>query len=250
MNCLNCNSEVSGSYCSHCGQKTSTARFTFKHIFKADIANQVYSFFKSEIFFTLRELFTRPGYSIKEYIQGKRVNHMNYMSFYLLLTTIGIFLDKYAKVSMAKLSTNDKNSEELLSSYFDLLKNNPKTIIALTIPIVSVFTYLFFKKSKFNLPEHLIMNIYKASAILVITKVVTIFSLGISNLSFLRIVDEVAFYGTIGYSIWFIYQFFEDDKLYSKKNLIIRSCVATLLGVFFSRISVLIYWLLTLNIKQ
>jgi len=71
MKCLNCNSEATGSYCYNCGQKTSTMRFSINHIFKSDIANQYYSFFKNGLFFTLKELATRPGYSIREYILGK-----------------------------------------------------------------------------------------------------------------------------------------------------------------------------------
>ncbi|MGL2988030.1 DUF3667 domain-containing protein [Flavobacterium sp. RSSA_27] len=244
MNCLNCNSEASGSYCYNCGQKTSTTRFSFKQIFKNDIASTFYAFFKSELFFTIKELFTRPGHSVREYLAGKRVNHMNYMSLFILLSAIGIFLDKYAKVSMAALSAEDKASEKIMVNYFNFVRDNPKTFIFITIPIISAFTYLFFKKSKFNFPEHLIMNVYKASALLILSKIVTLFSILSSNIALLKFVDQLVSYGTTGYSIWFLYQFFYDSKLYSKAVLIIRSTVAVLFGLLFSTIFMFIYWLI------
>lgn len=252
MKCLNCDFEAVGTYCQNCGQKTSTMRFSFKQIFKNDIASQFYSLFKNDLFFTLKELATRPGYSIREYIEGKRGNHMNYMSFYLLLSAAGIFLDKYAKVNMAMLNANDKASEKVLGKYFDFVSDNPKTYIFITIPVISVFTFLFFKKSKYNFSEHLIMNVYKASALLIITKIVILLSIITSNIAFLKVVDEILTYAIIGYSIWFLYQFFVDDKIYSKVSIFSRASFSVLLGMLFSTIFMFVYWLIefALNIGK
>ncbi|OOV28688.1 hypothetical protein BXU11_01695 [Flavobacterium sp. LM5] len=243
MNCLNCNSQTTGSYCYNCGQKTSTSRFSFKHIFKTDIANKFYSLFKNDLFFTLKELAIRPGFSIREYIEGKRVNHMNYMSLYLLLSAAGIFLDKYATVSEAAISSEDSGSTKILTQYFDFVRDNPKTYIFITIPVVSVFTFLFFKKSKFNFSEHLIMNVYKASAVLIITKVVTILSILTSNLTFLKVVYDILAYVVFGYSVWFLHQFFYDNKLYSKFSIFSRTSLSVLFGMLFSTIFMFVYWL-------
>jgi len=244
MNCLNCNSQTTGSYCYNCEQKTSTSRFSFKHIFKTDIANKFYSLFKNDLFFTLKELATRPGFSIREYIEGKRVNHMNYMSLYLLLSAAGIFLDRYAKVTEAVLNTTDDESAKAMSNYYNFVRDNPKTFIFITIPVVSIFTYLFFKKSKFNFSEHLIMNVYKASAVLVITKIVTLLSILTSNLSFLKVVNDLLTYVVFGYSVWFLYQFFYDNKIYSKLSIFSRTAFSVLLGMLFSTIFMFIYWMI------
>jgi len=244
MNCLNCNSEVSGSYCFNCGQKTSTTRFSFKHVFKTDIANKFYSMFKSDLFFTLKELFTRPGLSIREYIEGKRVNHMNYMSLYLLLSAAGLFLDKYAKVSEAAISATDSGSVKILSQYYDFVRDNPKTFIFITIPVVSVFTFLFLKKSNYNFSEHLIMNVYKASAVLIITKTVTLLSIVTSNIAFLYLINQALGYVVFGYSVWFLYQFFDDTKIYTKVSIFSRTALSVLFGMLFSTFFMFLYWLI------
>lgn len=252
MKCLNCDSEASGTFCFNCGQKTSTTRFSFKEIFKNDIAKQYYSLVKSPIFFTLKELATRPGHSIREYILGKRVSHMNYMGLFLLLTTIAIFLDKYAKVTVADLATSieDPNEKKLLNTFFTFVRENPKTYIFITIPIISVFTFLFFKKSKFFFSEHLILNIYKSSGLLIITKIVTLFSIVVSNLTFLKTLNQIASYTVMAYSFWFLYQFFYDKNIYSKASIITRSLLSTLFGMLFSSLILFIYWLIHFALTQ
>lgn len=251
MKCLNCNTETSGKYCFNCGQKTSTTRFSFKEIFKNDIANQYYSIVNSPIFFTLKELATRPGHSVREYLLGKRVQHMNYMGLFILLTGIAVFLDKYAKVSMADITIGEDNgAKELLNNYFTFIRDNPKTYIFITIPIVSVFTFLLFKKSKFYFSEHLILNIYKSSALLVLTKITTLFSIFTSDLTVLKILNQVVDYCVFAYSFWFLYQFFYDKTLYSKTGAFARSVISTLFGMTFSTLFLFIYWLLTYAIDK
>lgn len=249
MNCLNCNSETTGSFCYNCGQKTSTSRFSFKHIFQNDIASKYYSFLKNPAFYTIKELFTRPGHSIREYLLGKRVSHMNYMSLFLLLSGIGIFIDQYSHFSQADITTEDVEEKKLLANYFNFVRDNPKTYIAITIPIVSVFTFLFFKKSKFNFSEHLILNIYKASALLVLTKIVSLFSFITSNLTVLKVISELVQMSVFAYSFWFIYQFFNDKTLYSKLGIITKSSLSVILGMIISTIFMLIYWILIFAIN-
>jgi hypothetical protein len=70
MKCLNCNNTIDKNFCNICGQKTSTHRFSIKHILDAGILNGIFMINKG-FFFTIKELFTRPGHSIREYINGK-----------------------------------------------------------------------------------------------------------------------------------------------------------------------------------
>jgi len=244
MKCLNCDNEATGSFCQNCGQKTSTSRFSPKQIFKNDIASKYYSFFKNGLFFTLKELATRPGHSIREYIEGKRVDHMNYMSLYLLLSAAGIFIDKYAKVSYAALVAEDNSTVKIMENYFNFLRDNPKTYIFVTIPIVSFFTFQLLKKSSFNFAEHLILHVYKASALLVITKITMLFSLLTANIGFLKVINTFTDIAVFSYSFWFLYQFFYDEKIYSKINIIIRVTTSVLLGIVTSTIVMAIYWLI------
>ncbi|ESU25140.1 hypothetical protein FEDK69T_01070 [Flavobacterium enshiense DK69] len=43
-NCLNCDTSLSGKFCSNCGQKTDTHRITFKHFIMHDVLHGVWHF--------------------------------------------------------------------------------------------------------------------------------------------------------------------------------------------------------------
>ncbi|WP_162523826.1 DUF3667 domain-containing protein [Flavobacterium sp. LMO8] len=202
------------------------------------------------IFFTLKELATRPGHSIKEYLLGKRASHMNYMSLFVLLSGLGILLDGYSKVSLATIISTNKEEQSLISNYFNFVRDNPKTFIFITIPIIAFFTFQFYKKSKFNYSEHLILNIYKASALLIISKLIVLFSIITSNISFLKVINQIVDYGIIAYSFWFLYQFFYDENLYSKAGIITRTILSVVLGMLFSSIFMFIYWFITVMILK
>lgn len=98
-NCLNCNEELVGKYCSNCSQPASTHRFSLSHVFKHDFVHGIFHFDKG-FFFTIKELFTRPGHSIREYVKGKRVKHFNYFATVLLLLTIIYFVKNGRKLNL------------------------------------------------------------------------------------------------------------------------------------------------------
>ena len=68
--CLNCGTEFEGDFCPKCGQSADTGRFTMKFIFE----NLLAAFISKDggIWFTLKNLFTRPGAMIVEILNGKR----------------------------------------------------------------------------------------------------------------------------------------------------------------------------------
>jgi hypothetical protein len=250
MECLNCNSEASGVYCQNCGQKTRTTRFSFKHIFKNDIADPFFSIVNSPLFFSLKELVTRPGDSIREYIEGKRMSHMNYMSMFLLLSGVGLFLDKYITNPSVMLAGTNEQTKSFLKKYFEFIDDNPKAFIFITIPIISLFTFMFFKKSKYFFSEHLIMNVYKASALLVLTKGVAVFTIFSSNLVFLEVINQMISISTLAYSFWFLHQFFYDRTLYNKIEIFTKTGLAIILGTFFSSLTIFIYWIVNIGLKN
>lgn len=82
--CLNCNNQIQNNFCSVCGQKLSTHRYSLQHFFVHDLVHGVFHVDKGFLF-TIKELFTRPGHSMREFIEGKRANHFNYFSLVLII---------------------------------------------------------------------------------------------------------------------------------------------------------------------
>jgi len=109
-NCLNCNAEVTGRYCSVCGQENiephETAWHLITHFFN-DITH-----FDSKFFTTLKILFTQPGFLAEEYRIGRRNSYLNPVRLYVF-SSFFFFL-----VIFATEFKNDGN---------DIIKVNGKT---------------------------------------------------------------------------------------------------------------------------
>lgn len=47
--------------------------------------------------------FTKPGFFVKEYLEGKRVKYFNYFTMILILIAIGHFVNKYSPIKYVDL---------------------------------------------------------------------------------------------------------------------------------------------------
>lgn len=88
--CLNCDTEFQGNFCPECGQKADTGRFTMKFIFE----NLLAAFISKDggIWFTFKNLFTRPGKMIVEILNGKRRSFFSPFPMLFFVLTIYILL--------------------------------------------------------------------------------------------------------------------------------------------------------------
>lgn len=88
--CLNCGTEFKGNFCPECGQSADTGRFTLKFIWE----NLLAAFLSKDggIWFTLKNLFTRPGAMIVEILNGKRRNYFSPFPMLFSVLTVYILL--------------------------------------------------------------------------------------------------------------------------------------------------------------
>lgn len=219
--CLNCKEHISRNYCDFCGQKTSTHRFSLKHFFLHDFIHGIFHLDKGFLF-TIKELFTRPGHSIREYIQGKRAKHFNYFATLILLLTIGYFLNKMAKVELIALY------EGGMDGLMKVLKDYSKITVFLGLPIYALSSYVFFRKSKQNYTENLVINLFVLCGSLVISFVLKIFMIITDDIAFLQNVNIVVSAMALMYIFIFFYQYFSVFG-YKKISLIFRCLMVVIL---------------------
>ena len=160
--CLNCSNPVTEKFCSKCGQKTTTHKYSFKHFIEHDLIHGIWHV-DNGILFTIRELFTRPGHSIREFINGKRVGYFSFVTLLLLILGISHFLGDYAQVKISDLMP--ESSQGITNKVEAFTNKYPKTMLLITIPFYSIFSFLWFRKSKLNLTEHFVLNSYKTVAV-------------------------------------------------------------------------------------
>ena len=221
-NCLNCNGGIVGNFCSNCSQATSIHRFSLSHVLKHDFIHGIFHFDKG-FFYTIKELFSRPGHSIREYVQGKRVKHFNYFATIILLLTIGYFLKKCTKIEISALY-----DQTTLSGLFKILKDYSKITVFLHVPIVAFASYLLFKKSKQNYTENIVLNLYLLCGVLTISLILPVFMIFSENKEFLLVVNHFLTVLTFLYVILFYYQYFSVVEL-KKHELIIRVIIIAIL---------------------
>jgi hypothetical protein len=207
--CLNCGAAVTTNYCGHCGQKSATHRFTIGHLIAHDVIHGVFHLDKGFLF-TVKQLFTRPGNAIREYIEGKRVNHFNSVTFLLLVLAVNVFLISTGWFSFAKVIGVPQN-QNILENIQHFLSKNYKALLAFTIPANALITFLVFSKAKLNYAEHLVMQTYREGGNLFIQ---TIFMsiIGFCDNSTI----QRGLFGLMGtatgiYGIWYFWQFFSRD---------------------------------------
>jgi hypothetical protein len=161
--CKNCGQHFKGHFCNNCGQPASTHEINF-HFLWHDIQHGFFHFDKG-IFYTAQQLFTRPGHSIREFIDGKRVKHFKPISLVIILATVyGLLSHTFhitnvtGEISITGIG-NEKISIEMIKEWQD---SHYAWVSLLTLPFYALGTFIAFRKQGYNFMEHLVLNAFLA----------------------------------------------------------------------------------------
>jgi hypothetical protein len=88
--CLNCGAELTGHYCSQCGQEDSELRVSISRLARDFMADQLG--LESKVPTTLWRLMSKPGVLTKEYLAGKRVRSLLPLRLYLSASVVYFLL--------------------------------------------------------------------------------------------------------------------------------------------------------------
>lgn len=179
--CLNCETEFEGKFCPECGQRADTGRFTVSFIF----TNFLQGILSNDggVWFTLKNLFTRPGQMMIDIINGKRKSYFS--PFPMLFLTLSLYviifaftgskdddfsvgdLDKVEVTTENQENNNDNILRDKVISYIivfnNLYKNHYATVMVLTIPLylfASRISYGRNNRKRYNWGEYCIPVVY------------------------------------------------------------------------------------------
>jgi len=184
--CKNCGSSQIDKYCSNCGQKVYTRRFTLKSFFFVFL--DAFSIEKGFIH-TFKLLFLKPGVIINEYISGKTKKYFNPLKYVILIAGLFAFLIATTNVfDISYQSAKDvvHNNNELPKQAEEINQNNDKTALfenkmveylkkyinlipLLLIPFTSLITKWFYRSKNLFYGEFLIINCFIFAQTFVIT---------------------------------------------------------------------------------
>ena len=164
-----CETVHQGNFCSNCGQKTKTVRLDWTYI--KDELKYTFLHVNKGFFFTIKELFTRPGDTINDFIQGKRVNHYKPILLHFVLAGISGFLSLQLDMSEIMNSYNSQGlNEAAMKKYNEMMHwmfGHYALFEILALPIVSLASWISFKKWGYNYIENIIINCFAAGQRLV-----------------------------------------------------------------------------------
>lgn len=83
--CVNCQGELMGPYCAHCGQKVATRRLSTWQIL-SELPARVFSWDQG-LWLTFWSLWSQPGRVCRDYVHGRRKPYVNPLSYFLLGAT-------------------------------------------------------------------------------------------------------------------------------------------------------------------
>ncbi len=218
--CLNCGTEVHQAYCPSCGQSTTTHRFSLKHILSHDLVHGVLHLDKG-FFFTLKELLTNPGKSIRKYVEGQRVRHYNYFAMLLLLVGACLLTISLTGFKFSDLVNTSQPIKGKVDNLIQPFLEHYKIVMFLLLPMYTLVTFLIFFKAKQNVAEHFVLNTYRLCLELIFQCIFFLIFPLLKIIPFGRYIWSVV---PIIYVIWFYRQYF--DKDFKNKAVLVLLSIA------------------------
>ena len=225
--CTTCGTQYEGNYCPRCGQSSKIGRYSFKNAFLLFL--DVWGLGNRGMFRTIRDLILRPGYMIRDYLQGMQMAYFPPFKLFFLLIALSLLVESglnvkgvnrfeesmemFDKIELENTQKVDEVGKQVTSDFLKKTReatiwiNNHMTIVLLVLLLL--FTgplYLFFRHCP-NLPDMRFSEFFVA--IIYFTDMWNIYSiivafLGISLYyeSFIPILAIIPLKQLSGYSYW------------------------------------------------
>jgi len=159
LTCKNCGTQFELNFCNVCGQKPAH-RLDVKHVLHEAV--HVFTHADKGIFAFIPNILTRPGAMALEYVEGKRKKYFNPFQYLLLIVGVVVFLVVKSNMMEGMLdSTNVQglSARQLATqkTFIGVMQKYFNVILLLFIPVFGFFSYLFFKKKKYNYAENIVL---------------------------------------------------------------------------------------------
>jgi hypothetical protein len=174
--CLNCHKTLHGNYCSHCGQKASVTKLTWK-----SVAEEFVHFFthaEHSFVYTTKRLVTAPGLVMKDFLEGKRKLIHKPITFVLIWGAIENLLQNFYRYCTDHFQLY-RFAES--SPSFRILWQGPRNpgvaanetwiSLLLQVPLLVLIGWLVFRKTKTTVVERWVIITYGIAATMILSVV-------------------------------------------------------------------------------
>jgi hypothetical protein len=218
MNCKNCNTEVNLNYCTNCGQAVKLKRINGHYIIH-EIEHVLH--FERGILFTIRELLTRPGESVRHFVNENRSRLVKPIIFIIVASLIYTLINHFFHIEDGYIKF-DETKKTATGLIFKWVKDHYGYANIIMGMFIALWLKLFFRKHDYNFFEILILLCFVMGMGMLIYAVLA-FIQGITHFNLMTVAGVIG----IAYSIWAIGQFFDKKKPVSY----VKAFVSYMLGM-------------------
>jgi hypothetical protein len=209
MDCKNCNKEINSKFCPDCGQPTNLKRIDGKYIIH-EIEHVLH--FERGILYTIRELTTNPGQNIRKYLIENRSRLVKPIIFIIITSLIYTVLNHLFHIEDGYVKYHEANGEtpSAVGTMVKWVQDHYGYANIMMGVFIALWLKLFFRKSKYNFYEILIMLCFVMGMGMLIFSIFVIIQ-SLTNFNIITIAGVIV----IAYCVWAIGQFYDKDKLSS-----------------------------------
>ena len=203
--CANCEQEARDAFCAHCGQSTNLPRFTWRYVFH-ELPAGLFAWDRGALY-TAKQLFTRPGHAISEYISGKRIKHFRPIPLLAFCAGLMGLLGYLLEEPIGAFRVN--GDQEGVKLVMDWVNGHYVWIELASLPFISFSTWLFFRKQGYNLVEHVVINSFLASQRLILNLALLPLIFIFDNRVFIMVQSAFVTVLSLGLFLWAFTQLFQ-----------------------------------------
>ena len=190
--CKNCGAEISGNFCSNCGQKKFVDKDKTLRGFLLNFLSEFFNF-DSRFFRSIKYLLISPGFLTFEFMQGRIEKYVHPIKLYLFISLVVFLVDSYSDSDNFQTFTSDdsltkdyiESSIESKNISRELYKEKFNTNLQGKLPLYTIVMIILFSlplklmyiASKRRYVEHLVLAIHFFSFVLICTMLGEIISL-------------------------------------------------------------------------
>lgn len=202
--CANCHQDYTGNFCPYCSQKAGLGKVTWASIAKG--ITVVWGMDSRSLLYSLWQLLLRPGYLIRDYINGER--QVSFPPVKMLMLVAIVFGLIIHFTGIRKTPPDPHGDFEFMQGFFDWFNKNPGWGQILKGLFLILPTWLFFRHSprqtRHTIPEGFYIQVFMATLALIVMLICAIIIPTNIDLPYLviLIVFIIAYRQLFGYGWW------------------------------------------------
>lgn len=110
--------------------------------------------------YTIKQLFSRPGHTVREFIEGKRVKHFSPVGLLFFIAGAYGVIAISSKLDLTPVNQLTEEFRTIAHELNEWTAHHYAGTQLMILPLMSIASYLLFRKQGYSFFEHLVLNTF------------------------------------------------------------------------------------------